>query len=107
MCVCVCVCVYVCVALLQIRSTLMGHSLPSLAAILFNRPAGCSVLRFGRPPMLFADDESIDASFVKRQLHENINTDTHDEIIPFFQSVTCSSAVERWGDLGCMEQQLA
>ena len=59
-------------ALLHLRSTLMGSNLQSQAAQLFNRPL-----------MLFDNDENDSAALIKRQPSVDIDKDTHKHI-PFY-----------------------
>ena len=57
---------YVYMDLLQLRSTPVGASLLSLAALLFNRLPRCLLPNFSRPPMSFDSNESSHAVLSKR-----------------------------------------
>ena len=51
-------------ALLQIRSALISLELPSLAALLFNRPIRELLPKFSRPTVLFDNDENNHTAFI-------------------------------------------
>ena len=53
-------------ALFQIRSTLPGFRLLSLATLLFNIPPGGLLPEFSRSLMLFDNDESNHAALIKK-----------------------------------------
>ena len=66
---------------MQITSTAVGPSLPSLATLLFNRPARGVLPKFIRTPMIFDNDESNHAALIKRQSHVYTGTDTCEHIL--------------------------
>ena len=68
-------------ALLQVRSTLLGHRLLCLTALLFNRPVRGLLPKFIGPPMLFDNDESNHPVLIKRQHH--VSEDRYSQNFPF------------------------
>ena len=59
-------------ALLQIRSTPIGHGLLSLVTLLFKRPSRALLPKFRRPPMLFDNNESNHTVLAKSKSFVNI-----------------------------------
>ena len=67
-------------ALLHIRSTLIGSNLSCVVTILLNRPARGLLQKLSRPPIVFNKYENIHAALIKRKPHTSVDIDTHENI---------------------------
>ena len=64
------------VALLQIKSTLLGPGLPCLATLLFNHPVKGIMPIFGRPPISPNNNDEHYKAVIERQTNKDKNHDT-------------------------------
>ena len=83
-------------ALLQIQTTPLGHSLPRLAMLMFNRPVCSLIPVIDHKPLVEDCDDDCHAKIIKRQQKNNNDTAVTFSCIPIRSAVVAQWTMDSW-----------